>query len=159
MIRTVTLSKSLAGQGGAALGAPEVIGTLVDTGRGFIFDTGLAPPCAGAALAALDVIAGEPGLGARARASAARLAGIAADPGLRVTAPDAAVLAVVIGESARAVAARGSAPGTACGPAASACPRSPRARPACGLPGGPALPMATSRPQRARWPRCASIES
>ncbi len=106
VIRTVTLSKSLAGQGGAVLGAPEVIGTLVDTGRGFIFDTGLAPPCAGAALAALDVIAGEPGLGARARASAARLAGIAADLGLRVTAPDAAVLAVVIGESARAVAAR-----------------------------------------------------
>ena len=64
VIRTVTLSKSLAGQGGAVLGAPEVIGTLVDTGRGFIFDTGLAPPCAGAALAALDVIAAEPGLGA-----------------------------------------------------------------------------------------------
>ena len=94
LIRTVTLSKSLAGQGGAVLGAPEVITTLVDTGRGFIFDTGLAPPCAGAALAALEVIAAEPGLGARARASAARLAAIAADLGLRVTAPDAAVLAV-----------------------------------------------------------------
>jgi 8-amino-7-oxononanoate synthase len=39
---------------------------LVDTGRGFIFDTGLAPPCAGAALAALEVFAAEPGLGARA---------------------------------------------------------------------------------------------
>ncbi len=106
VIRTVTLSKSLAGQGGAVLGAPEVISTLVDTGRGFIFDTGLAPPCVGAALAALDVIAAEPGLGARARASAARLAAIAADLGLRVTAPDAAVLAVVVGESARAVAAQ-----------------------------------------------------
>ena len=106
LIRTVTLSKSLAGQGGAVLGAPEVIGTLVDTGRGFIFDTGLAPPCAGAALAALEVIAAEPGLGTRARASAARLAAIAADLGLCVTAPDAAVLAVVVGESARAVAAQ-----------------------------------------------------
>nr|MDQ2813563.1 aminotransferase class I/II-fold pyridoxal phosphate-dependent enzyme [Actinomycetota bacterium] len=42
VIRTVTLSKSLAGQGGAVLGATEVIETLVDTGRGFIFDTGLA---------------------------------------------------------------------------------------------------------------------
>ena len=58
------------------LGAPEVIGTLVDTGRGFIFDTGLAPPCAGAALAALEVVAAEPGLGARARAAATRLAAI-----------------------------------------------------------------------------------
>jgi 8-amino-7-oxononanoate synthase len=103
LIRTVTLSKALAGQGGAVLGAPEVIGTLVDTGRGFIFDTGLAPPCAGAALAALEVVAAEPGLGARARAATARLAAIAADLGLRVSAPDAAVLAVTLGESTRAV--------------------------------------------------------
>ena len=79
------------------LGAPEVIGTLVDTGRGFIFDTGLAPPCAGAALAALEVIAAEPDLGARARAAAARLAAVAADLGLRASTPDAAVLAVVAG--------------------------------------------------------------
>ena len=78
LIRTITLSKALAGQGGAVLGAPEVITTLVDTGRGFIFDTGLAPPCAGAALAALEVVAAEPGLGVRARAAAARLAAIAA---------------------------------------------------------------------------------
>jgi 8-amino-7-oxononanoate synthase len=106
LIRTVTLSKALAGQGGAVLGAPEVIATLVDTGRGFIFDTGLAPPCAGAALAALEVVAAEPDLGARARAAAARLAAIAADLGLRVSAPDAAVLAVRLGESTRAVRAK-----------------------------------------------------
>jgi 8-amino-7-oxononanoate synthase len=106
LIRTVTLSKSLAGQGGAVLGAPEVTGTLVDTGRGFIFDTGLAPPCAGAALAALDVVEAAPGLGVRARASAARLAQIAADLGLCVRAPDAAVLAVIVGESALAVQAQ-----------------------------------------------------
>jgi len=106
LVRTVTLSKALAGQGGAVLGAPEVIGTLVDTGRGFIFDTGLAPPCAGAALAALDLVAAEPGLGARARASAVRLAAIAADLGLCVRAPDAAVLAVTVGESAQAVRAQ-----------------------------------------------------
>jgi 8-amino-7-oxononanoate synthase len=103
LIRTVTLSKALAGQGGAVLGAPEVIGTLVDTGRGFIFDTGLAPPCAGAALAALEVVEAEPGLGARARAAATRLAATAAGLGLRVSAPDAAVLAVTLGESTRAV--------------------------------------------------------
>ncbi len=106
LIRTVTLSKALAGQGGAVLAGPEVIATLVDTGRGFIFDTGLAPPCAGAALAALDVIAAEPELGARARAAAARLAGIAAGLGLSVRPPDAAVLAVVIGDAARAAQAQ-----------------------------------------------------
>ncbi len=106
LIRTVTLSKALAGQGGAVLAAPEVIGTLVDTGRGFIFDTGLAPPCAGAALAALEVIEAEPELGARARAAATRLAGIAAGLGLSVRPPDAAVLAVVVGDAARAAEAQ-----------------------------------------------------
>src|SRR6202008_4531234 len=104
--RTPTLSKSRAGQGGAVLAAAAVTQTLVDTGRGFIFDTGLAPPSAGAALAALEVVAAEPGLGARARAAAVRLAGIAADLGLRVSAPDAAVLAVRLGESTRAVRAK-----------------------------------------------------
>ncbi len=106
LIRTVTLSKALAGQGGAVLAAPEVLGTLVDTGRGFIFDTGLAPPCAGAALAALEVVAAEPELGARARAAATRLAGIAAGLGLSVRPPDAAVLAVVVGDAARATEAK-----------------------------------------------------
>ncbi|WP_262403162.1 hypothetical protein [Actinomadura sp. CNU-125] len=38
------MSKSLASQGGAVLGAPEVIDALVDTARSFIFDTGLNPP-------------------------------------------------------------------------------------------------------------------
>src|ERR1019366_6759394 len=106
LIRTVTLSKSLAGQGGAVLGAADVIGTLVDIGRGFIFDTGLAPPCAGAALAALQVIAAEPALGARAQASAARLAAIATQAGLRTAPSGAAVLAVVVGESGQAVQAQ-----------------------------------------------------
>src|ERR1019366_1552386 len=106
LIRTVTLSKSLAGQGGAVLGAADVIATLVDIGRGFIFDTGLAPPCAGAALAALQVIAAEPALGARAQASAARLAAIATQAGLRTAPSGAAVLAVVVGESGQAVQAQ-----------------------------------------------------
>lgn len=66
VVLTLTLSKSLASQGGAVLGAPEVIDALVDTGRSFIFDTGLNPPAAGAALAALDVLGSDPGLPGRA---------------------------------------------------------------------------------------------
>jgi 8-amino-7-oxononanoate synthase len=106
VVRTVTLSKSLASQGGAVLGAAEVIETVIDTGRGFIFDTGLAPPSAGAALAALEVLAAEPALGARAMAHAQRLAAIAASLGLRVVAPQAAVVAITLGDPARAVRAR-----------------------------------------------------
>jgi 8-amino-7-oxononanoate synthase len=106
LIRTVTLSKAAAGQGGAVLAAPEVITALVDTGRGFIFDTGLAPPCAGAALAALQVIVAEPGLGARALANTARLAAVANDLGLRTRPTGAAVLAVILGEARQAVRAQ-----------------------------------------------------
>jgi 8-amino-7-oxononanoate synthase len=106
VIRTVTLSKSLASQGGAVLGVAEVIDTVVDTGRGFIFDTGLAPPAAGAALAALEVLRTEPGRGELAVANARRLAAIAADLGLAVVPPSVAVLAVVLGDPRHAVEAR-----------------------------------------------------
>jgi len=78
VVRTITLSKSLAGQGGAVLAAGEVTQTLVDTGRGFIFDTGLAPPATGAALAAVRLLRADPRLPGQARRSASRLAGAAA---------------------------------------------------------------------------------
>ena len=106
LVRTVTLSKSLAGQGGAVLAAADVTQTLVDTGRGFIFDTGLAPPSAGAALAALRVLRADPGLPRRARQAAARLAAAAAELGLTVTAPAAAVTAIVLGDPRDALAAQ-----------------------------------------------------
>jgi 8-amino-7-oxononanoate synthase len=106
LVRTVTLSKALSGQGGAVLGAPEVIETLVDTGRGMIFDTGLAPTSAGAALAALRILAASPDLPAAARDATARLAATAAELGLRATVPDAAVTSVILGTPEAAVAAR-----------------------------------------------------
>jgi 8-amino-7-oxononanoate synthase len=107
VILTVTLSKSLAAQGGAVLGAPEVIETLVDTARSFVFDTGLAPASAGAVAAALDVLAAEPELPARARDHAHRLAALAGTLGLETTAPAAAVVPVVIGDPSEAVRAAG----------------------------------------------------
>lgn len=60
VIITLTLSKALAAQGGAVLGHPAVIEHLVNTARPFIYDTGLAPAAAGAALGALDALAAEP---------------------------------------------------------------------------------------------------
>jgi len=105
VVLTLTLSKSLASQGGAVLGAPEVIETLIDVGRSFIFDTGLAPAAAGAALAALDVLADEPELPARARRRAARIRDMAAGLGLQTSPgrPDAAVVPVVLGDPHAAV--------------------------------------------------------
>ncbi len=106
VIRTVTLSKSLAGQGGAVIGAAEVIRTLIDVGRAFIFDTGLAPPSVAAALAALTIIRGDPGLGQRAQASARRLAALATGLGFEVPPPAAAVVRITIGEAGAALEAQ-----------------------------------------------------
>jgi 8-amino-7-oxononanoate synthase len=83
-----------------------VIQTLIDTGRSFIFDTGLAPPSAGAALAALGVIEAEGDLGERARDNAVRISQIAAGFGLPVSRPAAAVISVILGSAEAAVAAR-----------------------------------------------------
>jgi 8-amino-7-oxononanoate synthase len=106
LVRTVTLSKSLSGQGGAVLGAPEVRQTLIDIGRGMIFDTGLAPPSVGAARAALAILRATPELPARALRATRRLAAIAAGLGLVVTAPEAAVASVILGDPELATAAR-----------------------------------------------------
>lgn len=59
VVRTVTLSKALGAQGGAVVGPVALRDHLVDTCRSFIFDTGLAPPAAGAALAALALVTDE----------------------------------------------------------------------------------------------------
>jgi 8-amino-7-oxononanoate synthase len=98
VVRTVTLSKSLGSQGGAVLGAPEVIQELIDRGRPFIFDTGLAPASVGGALAALRILAASPELVATVRARASELAWAARSAGLPVTRPDGAVLSVTIGD-------------------------------------------------------------
>ncbi|WP_425427340.1 8-amino-7-oxononanoate synthase [Actinomadura mexicana] len=103
VVLTLTLSKSLASQGGAVLGAPEVIDALVDTGRSFIFDTGLNPPAAGAALAALDVLGSDPGLPGRARERALAISNLAAGSGLETARPAAAVVPVFLGEPQAAV--------------------------------------------------------
>jgi 8-amino-7-oxononanoate synthase len=106
VVRTVSLAKALGAQGGAVLGANEVVSTLVNTGRGFIFDTALAPPAAGAALAALRLLAADPGMARRARDNAGRLAAIAERFGLVVVPAGAAVVRVVLGDPGLAVAAQ-----------------------------------------------------
>ena len=53
VVATGTLSKSFGSQGGLVLGSPAVREHLINRARPFIYDTGLAPAAAGAALAAL----------------------------------------------------------------------------------------------------------
>lgn len=94
VVTTVTLSKALVSQGGAVLGPARVIQHLVENARPFIFDTGLASASVGAALAALQILRGEPQRPARVRNVAHALAHQLAQAGLRATTPDAAVVSV-----------------------------------------------------------------
>ncbi|MFH8610821.1 8-amino-7-oxononanoate synthase [Streptomyces sp. NPDC018029] len=100
---TLTLSKSLGSQGGAVLGPARVIEHLVNAARTFIFDTGLAPAAAGAALAALRLLRREPGRAARAREVAAELHRRLTAEGLSAVRPDAAVVSVRAPSPERAV--------------------------------------------------------
>lgn len=104
VVVTATLSKSLGSQGGAVLGSPELREHLVNRARPFIFDTGLAPAAAGAALAALRVVARAPELPVRVRTRVADLsAALGAEPST------GAVLSVPMPSPQVALAAQGAA--------------------------------------------------
>ncbi|MFF3732365.1 8-amino-7-oxononanoate synthase [Streptomyces sp. NPDC002476] len=94
VVATLTLSKSLGSQGGAVLGPARVIEHLVNTARTFIFDTGLAPAAAGAALAGLRLLGREPERAGRVREVAVGLYGRLTAAGLAAVRPDAAVVSV-----------------------------------------------------------------
>jgi 8-amino-7-oxononanoate synthase len=94
VVCTATLSKALGAQGGVVLGPAAVIDHLVNAGRTFIFDTGLAPAAAGAALEALRLLRAEPERAGRARAVARDFHRRLTARGLDATAPDACVVSV-----------------------------------------------------------------
>jgi len=92
VVVTMTLSKSFGAAGGAVAGPRELVADLVDTGRTFIYDTGLPPPVAAGALAALELIRSGDDLRAELHERAALV-------GKRLTAhevsePDAGVVSV-----------------------------------------------------------------
>lgn len=95
VVTTLTLSKSLGAQGGVLLGPRRVVHHLVDTARTFIFDTGLAPASAAAALAALRVLREEPERSTRVLTNASELADRLTAAGLRASKPGAAVVSVL----------------------------------------------------------------
>lgn len=99
VVLTVTLSKALGSQGGAVLGPPAVRQHLLSTARAFVFDTALAPPSVGAALAALTLVSPE-------RVGALRQAAAALADALEVPRTDGAVVPVHVGDAAAAAAAR-----------------------------------------------------
>ena len=95
-----TLSKAFGSAGGYVSGTASVCEWLRNRARGFVFDTALAPPSAGAALAALRISRDEPDRRHRAVALAKELAA-----GLGVAEPAACVVPVLVGSAGDAVAA------------------------------------------------------
>ncbi|MFZ5852751.1 MAG: 8-amino-7-oxononanoate synthase [Actinomycetota bacterium] len=104
VVVTATLSKALGSQGGVVLGHRALRDHLVNQARGFVFDTALAPAAAGAALAALRVVAAEPERVVAVQTAAAALAR-AAGAGR----PAGAVLSVPMPGPREALAARDAA--------------------------------------------------
>lgn len=104
VVVTATLSKSLGSQGGAVLGSQAVVEHLVNRARPFIFDTGLAPAAAGAALAALRVLRDSPDLPALVQG---RVRDLAASLGVEPSV--GAVLSVPMPSPSVAVAAQAAA--------------------------------------------------
>lgn len=105
IVMTATLSKALGSQGGVVLASAAVIDHLVDTARSFIFDTALAPPSVGSALAALRLLQDHPALSDRARDSARAIADAARRKCPGVPVPAAAVVSLPVGAADDAVAA------------------------------------------------------
>lgn len=101
-VSTVTLSKALGAQGGAVLGPRRVIHHLTQAARTFIFDTGLAPASAAAALASLRLIKNEPWRSDRVRWVADELHARLSAAGVPVSTPGAAVIGVPAGSPSAA---------------------------------------------------------
>ena len=94
-----TLSKALGVAGGYVTGSAELCEWLRNRARGFVFDTALAPPAVGAALAALRIARDEPWRREHAVALAKELAG-----GLGVEPPAACIVPLMVGAADDAVA-------------------------------------------------------
>jgi 8-amino-7-oxononanoate synthase len=94
VIVTATLSKSFGGAGGVVAGPAELIAALVDTGRTFIYDTGMPPAVAAGCLAALDIVRSADGLRAEVAFRGTMISAKLRAAGLSVWEPAAGVLSV-----------------------------------------------------------------
>jgi len=96
-----TFSKSLASIGGFVAGDKKVIDFIKHFGRPMIFSASLAPACAAAASAALDILIAEPERADRVRKNAQTMKKELASIGYETGRAEAAVVPVIIGESTK----------------------------------------------------------
>ena len=98
-----TLSKSLVSCGGYIAGSKDLVEFLKVAAPGFVFSVGMAPPAAAAALAALELLEGEPERVRRLNDRAALFLRLAREGGLDVGGSiGASIVPIVTGSSIRA---------------------------------------------------------
>ena len=99
-LRMGTLSKAVGGYGGYLAASAPVVALMRTRARSFVYSTGLPPASAAAALAALDIIAAEPGLRAAPRQKARRFT-----RALGLVEAESAIVPLVLGAPEAALAA------------------------------------------------------
>lgn len=99
-----TLGKALGSVGGFVACDREVRRFLLNRCRSFVFATALPPPSAAAALAAVERLRADPGLGEALLSRVRAFHGALAARGLRLPAPGTQILPVHVGGNAEAVA-------------------------------------------------------
>jgi len=98
-----TLSKSLGSQGGFIAGSRELIDTVINKGRSFIFTTGLSPLCVAAAQAALSLVQEEAGTRMKVQKLAARLREGLHGMGFDILGSESQIVPILLGEPAEAL--------------------------------------------------------
>jgi 8-amino-7-oxononanoate synthase len=100
-----TLSKTLAACGGYIVGTAPLVDYLKHAAGGFVYSVGMAAPVAASALAALEILHGEPERVLRLRENARSFGRSCRSAGLDLgAAVDEAIIPVMTGDSIRAVA-------------------------------------------------------
>lgn len=94
-----TLGKAFGSAGGFVAGSALVRDLLINTARGFIFSTGLAPAAAAAALAAVQIVQNDPALGPELLARSRFLRDRLRNAGVDVPLDPSPIVPVVLGDN------------------------------------------------------------
>ena len=98
-----TLGKALGSYGAYVCASAEIVDLLVNVARPFIFSTALPPPAVGAAIAAIAMLDGQPGMVEHLRRNGAILRKALAGHGLDVGPSRTQIVPVVVGDAATAL--------------------------------------------------------
>jgi 8-amino-7-oxononanoate synthase len=99
-----TLGKSLGSYGAYVCAGIEIVELLTNVARPFIFSTALPPPAVGAAMAALAMLEGQPGMVERLRRNGATLHDALLESGLDPGRSRTQIVPIVVGSAASAMA-------------------------------------------------------